>query len=62
VLGVDADGVMGKVTMAALNECEEFHMAYTVAKIKHYAGIVNKNRSQGRFLLGWVNRALKVAA
>ena len=62
VLGVKTDGVMGNVTMAALNECEEFHMAYTVAKINHYAGIVNKNRSQGRFLLGWVNRALKVAA
>ena len=37
-------------------------MAYTVAKINHYACIVNKNRSQGRFLLGWVNRTLKVAA
>lgn len=30
-----------------------------IQNAKHYVNIVNKNRSQEKFLLGWMNRALK---
>jgi hypothetical protein len=33
-------------------------LAYTLAKIARYRDIVTKNREQGKFLLGWINRSL----
>lgn len=62
-LVVDAtpDGKIGPASVAALNQQqpETFVMAYTIAKIARYRDIVMRNRSQGKFLLGWINRALK---
>ena len=40
-------------------EPESFKKAYALAKITRYADICNKNRTQSKFLLGWVNRTLK---
>jgi lysozyme family protein len=61
VVGVTPDGRVGDKTLAALNLAEPrfFMAAFALAKLKRYAEIVNKDRSQGRFLLGWVNRTLK---
>jgi lysozyme family protein len=61
VLGLAADGVPGPKTLAALNSMdpEKFSMAFTIAKISRYEAIVTKNRAQGKFLLGWIRRALK---
>lgn len=61
VAGVTPDGQIGFKSVAALQamEPERFRAAYTLAKIKRYAEIVNRDRSQGKFLLGWVNRALE---
>jgi lysozyme family protein len=60
VAGVEADGVIGPKTVAALNamEPDKFAAAYFVAKVRRYADIVNRNRSQSKFLLGWLNRSL----
>jgi len=64
VVGVTPDGSAGPVTVAALNGAnpDTFHLAFALAKLKRYADIVNNNRSQGKFLLGWVNRTLKELA
>lgn len=62
VLKITEDGIAGPQTAAALNAAHDFHSAYTVAKIAFYESLVTKNRKQGAFLLGWVRRALKVAA
>jgi lysozyme family protein len=64
VAGATPDGVIGPKTIAALNAMDEpeFEMAYTIAKISRYAEIVNRDRSQGKFLLGWVNRTLGALA
>jgi lysozyme family protein len=55
-----ADGIIGKGSLEALNAVEEhqFLAAYTVSKVARYASICNKDRSQTKFLLGWINRAL----
>lgn len=64
VVGATPDGQMGARTVAALNAIDEglFVSNYTLAKIARYAAIANKNPSQRKFLLGWVNRSLRGAA
>lgn len=61
VLNILADGVVGKQTVAAFNSVGsgEFVANYALAKIARYAAIVNRDRSQKKFLLGWVNRTLR---
>lgn len=55
------DGRIGPKTIAALNAMDEgvFVLKYTLAKVARYAEICNKDRDQGKFLLGWLNRTLK---
>lgn len=64
VIGVTPDGSAGPVTLAALNRADPttFHMAYALAKIKRYMDIVNRNRTQSKFLAGWINRVMKELA
>ncbi len=59
-----ADGIIGSQSVKSLNGTDEglFIANYTIAKIARYAYICNKNRSQKRFLLGWINRALGATA
>ncbi len=54
------DGIFGPMTLNAVNKAnsELFLAEFTLAKIARYAHICNKNRSQKKYLLGWVNRAL----
>lgn len=54
------DGIIGPNSLKALNarDPETFIAEYTIAKIARYAYICNKNRSQSKYLLGWINRAL----
>ena len=60
VLGLTPDGSFGDKTVQAINsaDAEKFVMAYTLAKIARYRDIVMKNRTQSKFLLGWINRSL----
>ena len=60
-VGVTPDGVMGPKTVAAITSLspELFNLRFFLAKITRYAEIVNKNRTQGKFLLGWINRSLQ---
>jgi len=55
-----ADGIIGSQSLEALNNFNEeiFISSYTIAKIARYAHICNRDKSQKRFLLGWINRAL----
>lgn len=63
VVGATPDGALGPRTLAALNASEPalFRARYALAKIGRYAEIVNRDRSQARFLLGWINRTLEYA-
>ena len=64
VVGVTPDGAIGDKTLAALNAYDEerFVMAYALAKIARYRDIVSRDRSQLKFLLGWINRTLQGVA
>ena len=61
VVGVVPDGAIGLRTLAALNGCEPelFALKYALAKVTRYAEICNRDRTQSKFLLGWINRTLK---
>lgn len=61
VVGVTNDGIIGSITLKAVNNMEEcvFIREYALKKMARYANIVNNNPSQAKFLLGWINRSLK---
>lgn len=61
VVGATPDGEFGQRTLQALNayDPEKFIMAYALAKIARYRDIVARDRTQLKFMLGWVNRTLK---
>lgn len=63
VVGATPDGVLGPVTLGLINATapEVFIAQFTIAKIARYRDIVTKDRSQTKYLLGWINRALKEA-
>jgi len=59
-----ADGIIGSQSLKGINGYDEgsFISNYTIAKIARYAYICNRNKSQKKFLLGWINRALGAVA
>lgn len=61
-LVVDAtpDGIIGDRTLEKLNKAdtELFITKYGLAKVARYVEIVKRDRSQSKFLLGWLNRTL----
>lgn len=61
VVGTTPDGVLGPKTLAAINamDPELFLAKYALARIARYAEIVNRDRSQLKFLLGWTLRSLR---
>jgi lysozyme family protein len=61
IVGTTPDGAIGPKTVERLNICtaEKFLPAYALAKIQRYVNICMKNRSQSKFLLGWVRRSLE---
>ena len=63
-LDVGVDGKFGPDTLKAVNAVDEkeFLAEFTLAKVARYAAICNKDRSQAKFLLGWLNRSLGGAA
>lgn len=64
VVGTLPDGQIGPATLGKLNAMEEsqFVLKYALAKIARYAEICNKDRTQSKFLLGWINRTMKELA
>lgn len=61
VVNATPDGIMGPKTLKKLNAINEhlFRAHYALAKVARYAEIVNRDRGQLKFLLGWINRTLK---
>jgi len=64
VVGTTPDGAIGPVTLEAINATapEVFVSQYTLAKLARYRDIVMRDRTQAKFLLGWLDRALRGAA
>ena len=61
VVGTTPDGAIGPKTLEALNSADSklFCARYALAKIARYVEIVKRDKSQQKFLLGWVSRALE---
>ncbi|HEB92608.1 MAG TPA: N-acetylmuramidase [Gammaproteobacteria bacterium] len=55
-----ADGIIGSQSLKIIDAADEssFIANYTIAKIARYTYICNRNKSQKKYLLGWINRAL----
>jgi lysozyme family protein len=60
VAGVEADGIIGPKSAAAMQAMDPqmFEAAYALAKVRRYTEIVTRDRTQQKFLLGWLNRTL----
>ena len=58
----DIDGIIGKQTLNQLNllDSKFFCAVFAMEKIKHYVAICNKNPTQNKFLLGWINRTIEM--
>lgn len=63
IIGTTPDGRIGPKTLEALNAADEdlFIASYALAKIARYRDIVTRDRTQIKFLVGWINRTLKEA-
>jgi lysozyme family protein len=61
VVGVDADGSVGKDTIYAINTYSPklFLAEFKLAKIQKYVDICLTNSSQKTFFFGWIIRSLK---
>lgn len=61
IINAEMDGVIGPKTLAKLNnyDSEKFLLKFALAKVSRYAQICNKNKTQSKFLLGWINRTIK---
>ncbi|VAX29411.1 hypothetical protein MNBD_NITROSPIRAE01-400 [hydrothermal vent metagenome] len=61
VVGAVPDGIIGPNTIERVNkqDPEVFILKYALTKVTRYAEICNRNRSQNKFLLGWINRTIK---
>lgn len=61
ILHVDADGVIGPQTLAALNQihAEDVNNTLVASRVKMIGKIVTNNPTQLKFLNGWLNRALE---
>ena len=63
VVGTTPDGKVGPKTLSAFElGAEGFVEKFALACIARYEQIVTRDRTQGKFLLGWVRRTLKRAA
>ena len=54
------DGIIGPQSLKHINAVpvDMFISKYTLHKVAHYVEICKKNKSQKKYLLGWMNRAL----
>lgn len=60
ILGVEADGIVGRKTLTALNSRPPRDLFYQIraARIAFVETIVRRRPSQKKFLRGWTNRIL----
>lgn len=61
VVEASPDGVIGSKTLEKINAMDSdlFVSSFSLAKVARYAEICNRDKSQSKFLLGWINRTLK---
>jgi len=60
-LGVKDDGIIGKITLTAINNANYNELMIKIIKeqVKKYTTIVKNNPNKIKFLNGWIERAFK---
>jgi lysozyme family protein len=65
VLGVTADGIVGNITLNAINSCNQRQLFKEIkaARLRFVNNIVHRDSKQAKFINGWTNRinAIKFA-
>lgn len=61
IIGTKVDGIIGDQTLKTLNSLDfgYFQPAFTVGKISHYIGCIQKRPTNKKYLYGWITRALE---
>lgn len=57
------DGIIGPQTIELINDIKDYDYIvkeYKLARISYYTNLCNKKKIFKKYLLGWINRALKV--
>jgi len=59
ILGIQADGIIGPLTIAALAAAEprEINNRLVVARLQMIGRLISRSKSQAAFASGWINRA-----
>jgi len=57
-IGAKADGAIGPKTLSKVHKATIDGLTYE--RLRYYASIVSKDRSQASFIKGWINRAIEV--
>jgi len=62
ILNVDIDGILGNITINALNsfDADKFIALFKLNRINRYIDICIKRTTNKKYLFGWVKRTLKV--
>ena len=58
IIGVARDGTVGPATLAAMNKIDPVRLAaeYRLARVRFRISICRRDKSQTKFLLGWITR------
>lgn len=61
LVGTQSDGVMGPITLLAINQRDPRRLTFEFVKVAQlaYASIVKANPSQVKYMSGWLNRTHK---
>ncbi|CUU74367.1 glycosyl hydrolase 108 family protein [Campylobacter hyointestinalis] len=62
LVGIECDGVIGAMTISALNACDEarFDNLFDMLEMEHYEKLIAKNPRLSVYHNGWNNRANKI--
>lgn len=60
IVGVEVDGAVGPVTLAAVNSATGLHEKFFSGRLHKIARIVQHDPTQLVFLVGWIDRATSV--
>jgi lysozyme family protein len=60
IVGTEPDGIVGPITLRAVNSsnADDVRLRFLLKRIDFMTDIVQRNWTQRRFLVGWINRVM----
>lgn len=59
IVGTEIDGILGPITIDAINNTAGVNNKLVAERIKMIGRIIQKDQTQARFLVGWLQRSLE---